>query len=165
MDLRLTVWKASEAQTCLFQAELCSNVMAYWPVSIRWKQSGSIQLHAHGPLLYFSLSRSSQAVMNSSSVLIRHLFCFLSSLSVHNLEFCPKEPVRAIQKDSQLLFPHYFSCSGNKTQTVLVCWCVLSSVQLSWVTCLEFSCPKYKCMCVHRTWWLIAHRGTGLPVY
>lgn len=30
------------------------------------------------------------------------------------MEFHPKESIRAVQKDSQLLFPHYFPCTGNE---------------------------------------------------
>lgn len=40
---------------------------------------------------------------------------FLFSLSVHNLEFCPQESLRAVQEDSQLLFSHYLPCTGNGT--------------------------------------------------
>lgn len=34
------------------------------------------------------------------------------------MEFHPKESLRAVQKDSQLLFPHYFPCTGNETPHV-----------------------------------------------
>lgn len=47
---------------------------------------------------------------NVSFVIV--VFFFLS-FPVHNLEFCPEESVRAVQKDSQLLFSHYLPCTGK----------------------------------------------------
>lgn len=45
-------------------------------------------------------------------------FFFSLSLTVHDMEFRPKESLRAVQKDSQLLFPHYFPCTGNEAPHV-----------------------------------------------
>lgn len=120
--------------------------MTYWPVSTRWKPSGSIQRHADGhacisPLaLLLRLWRTARGEEQlCAHVIIWHSLTFLPSLSVHNLEFCPKEPVWAVQKDRQLLFPHHFSGSGNKTRPVLVCWrhqsCVLRFPALNTNVC------------------------------
>lgn len=46
------------------------------------------------------------------------------------MEFHPKESIRAVQKDSQLLFPHYFPCAGNETprmQRHERAWCLFAA--------------------------------------
>lgn len=80
---------------------------------MRWKQSGSV-FSQTGKLNSSCLKSRSVHIFNTPLLLFSSFF-----LSVHNLEFHPKEPVWAVQKNSQLLLPHYISCTGNKNTQFL----------------------------------------------
>lgn len=148
--------------------------MTYWPVSIRWKQSGSIQLRADGHACVSPLTVSSQtgkqkltlrAAVWRAALCTQLIWMFSSFFFQYTIwNFVPKNLFEQFRRIANFYFLIIFLVQVIK-DTVLVCWGMLSSVQRSWVVCPEFSCPKYKCMCVHRSWWLMAHRGAVLPLY
>lgn len=145
--------------------------MTYWPVSIRWKQNGSIQLHSDGHACFLLLIVSSQIGKVSS--------CCLESSSLHifNIElwlfssfffqytiwnFVPKNLFEQFRRIANFYFLIIFLVQVIKL-TVLVfagACCPLFGGPQSWI-----SCPKSRRMCVHRSWWLMAHPCAALSLY